>query len=130
MNLTLILISHDMGTVAETCEMVAVMYAGEIVETAPTSVIFDRPAPPLHARTDRRSAAICTGRSASSPPCRASRLSRSGDVVGCRFAPRCTHATDLCRSVAPPHVRLAVDHHAACHYAQVLTPRHAEEIAS
>ena len=129
MNLTLILISHDMGTVAETCEMVAVMYAGQIVETAPTNVIFDRPGHPytralIDALPDlhgpKRKLAALPGEP----------FAPSGDVVGCRFAPRCRHATDLCRSVAPPHVRLAFDHHAACHYAQVLTPRHVEEIAS
>ena len=54
MGLSLILISHDIGAVAETCSRVAVMYAGEIVELAPTETIFERACHPIPRRCWRR----------------------------------------------------------------------------
>ncbi|MFN8924451.1 MAG: dipeptide/oligopeptide/nickel ABC transporter permease/ATP-binding protein [Rhodospirillales bacterium] len=119
LGVTLILISHDMGTVAETCDRVAVMYAGQIVEIAPTATIFERPAHPytraligaLPSLTGaRRALASLPGE-----PCVA-----AGDVAGCRFAPRCGHATDLCRATTPPSVAVAPDHASLCHFADAM----------
>jgi peptide/nickel transport system permease protein len=116
LNLSLILISHDMGTVAETCERVAVMYAGEIVEIAPTAEIFERPSHPYTRALigalpslsgDRRALASLPGEP----------FVAAGAVVGCRFAPRCTMATETCRVEAPPSVALGDGHLSLCHYA-------------
>ena len=116
MGLALILISHDMGAVAETCERVAVMYAGEIVELAPTATIFANPRhpytqaligslPTLHGEMRRLSALP------------GEPFVASGDVVGCRFAPRCARAEDRCRVEAPPVLSPAPGHVAQCHFA-------------
>ena len=118
MGLSLILISHDMGTVAETCERVAVMYAGELVEQAPTTVIFS------DARHPYTRALVESLPSLAGPRRRLASLPGEpfvpiGEPVGCRFASRCPLATELCRRTAPVPQRLAPGHVAACHYAGV-----------
>jgi peptide/nickel transport system ATP-binding protein len=99
-SMAILLITHDLAVVAEMAHRVAVMYAGEIVETAPREVFFERPAHPysrklfdsLPARHKRGDAlAVIRG---SVPP-----LSR--EFVNCRFVERCDHAWDLCRSTLP-----------------------------
>ena len=115
MGLSLILVSHDMGAVAETCERVAVMYAGEIVEIAPTATIFDAA---CHPYTQALLAALPTvtgpKRLLQSIPGETVTMSQS--VPGCRFAPRCPKAQDLCRSTQPPRVSINDDHDALCHF--------------
>jgi peptide/nickel transport system ATP-binding protein len=110
--MALVLISHDLGVVAEACAQVAVMYAGRIVERAPADRIFDAPAHPytrglLAALPDldgprRRLAAIpgTVPEPWNLPP-------------GCAFAPRCAVAAAEC-ATPPPFVAIAPDHFAAC----------------
>ncbi len=116
MGLSLILISHDMGAVAETCERVAVMYAGEIVELAPTDVMF---ASPRHPYTQALLAALPTvtgpRRPLRSIPGEAA--APTPDALGCRFAPRCPHAQEICRASRPPRIHVSPDHEALCHFA-------------
>ena len=116
MNLSLILISHDMGAVAESCAQVAVMYAGEIVELAPTARIF---ADPRHPYTQALLAALpsVTGARRMLAGLPGEPFVSSGDHVGCRFAARCANAEALCRSEAPPRVRVGDAHEALCHFA-------------
>jgi peptide/nickel transport system ATP-binding protein len=109
----IILITHDLGVVAEICDEVAVMYAGEIVERAPVEAIFERPAHPYTVgllgsipRLDRRAEHLATveGRvpDMTSPP------------PGCRFAPRCPFADDICVAAAPPIVSVDENHWTRC----------------
>jgi peptide/nickel transport system ATP-binding protein len=112
----IILITHDLGVVAEICDQVAVMYAGEIVERAPVDRLFEQPEHPYTVgllgsipRLDRRAdelAAIdgMVPDMATPPP-------------GCRFAPRCPFADERCRSERPPIVRLDGDRWSRCFYA-------------
>jgi peptide/nickel transport system ATP-binding protein len=96
-----ILITHDLGVVAETCDEVAVMYAGEIVELAPAEDLFEAPqhpytvgllgSIPLLNVTRQRLTTI----SGSVP-------ALSGAFVGCRFASRCPFAEARCRAKPPP----------------------------
>jgi peptide/nickel transport system permease protein len=116
MGLSLMLISHDMGAVAETCARVAVMYAGEIVELAPTDTIF---AEARHPYTQALLAALPTVTGPrrplrSIPGEAANQTTRSN---GCRFALRCPRAQDLCHTTRPPRVRVSSDHEALCHFA-------------
>jgi peptide/nickel transport system permease protein len=116
LGLALILVSHDLGAVAETCERVAVMYAGEFVEVAPTAVIFG------DARHPYTRALIAALPGLDGPKHALASLPgepfvAGGDVAGCRFAARCTQATELCRSTVPPRVTIAEGHEALCHYA-------------
>ncbi|MGE0102112.1 MAG: ABC transporter ATP-binding protein [Blastocatellales bacterium] len=100
-NLALLLITHDLGVVAETSHRVAVMYAGQIIEKAPVGEIF---ASPRHPYTEGLLRAV--PRIDESESERRSRLQTIEGVVpnplempsGCRFAPRCRHAAEICRS--------------------------------
>ena len=117
MGMALILISHDMGAVAETCEHVAVMYAGQIVEIAPTRSIYGGACHP-YTRALIGSAPALTGSKVTLTVIPGEPASADSLADACRFAPRCAHATQLCREHAPEMVALAADHSAACHYAR------------
>ncbi len=99
-NLALLLITHDLGVVAETSHRVAVMYAGQIIEQAPVGEIFNRP---RHPYTEGLLRAV--PRIDESEAEKSQRLQTIEGVVpgpfeippGCRFAPRCDHAADPCR---------------------------------
>jgi peptide/nickel transport system ATP-binding protein len=109
------LITHDLGVVAETCQRVLVMYAGRKVEEAPVLDLFDRP---MHPYTRGLMASIPRRRQQQSPR----RLQEIPGIVpslrepiaGCPFAPRCSFATDRCRVEAPPLMERASGHRAAC----------------
>ena len=112
--MAILLITHDLGVVAEMAQKVAVMYAGEIVETATRAEFFRSPAHPysrklfasLPGKSKRdRGLAVISG---SVPP-----LSR--EFVGCRFADRCDHAWDLCRTTAPGWSAVVAGHQVRCH---------------
>ncbi len=121
LNLALILISHDMGTVAETCERVAVMYAGEIVELAPTAAIFDDPRHP-YTRALIAALPTVTGPRRALAGLPGEPFLPTGPVVGCRFAPRCAIATATCRAETPPRLAVAAGHEVLCHYALAVAP--------
>jgi len=99
-NLALLLITHDLGVVAETANRVAVMYAGKIVEQAAASELFHRPRHPYTEGLLRAVPRLDEERQG-----RMKRLQTIEGVVpnplelppGCRFAPRCEHARDICR---------------------------------
>ncbi|SOC00158.1 peptide/nickel transport system ATP-binding protein [Ureibacillus xyleni] len=101
LNTAVLLITHDLGVVAETCERVIVMYAGQIVEEAPVLEIFKNPQHPY-----------TLGLIQSVPDMRFKKTSlysipgnvpKPGSInVGCRFATRCEYATDRCTSENPP----------------------------
>src|SRR5258708_14392976 len=98
------LITHDLGVVAETCQRVVVMYAGRKVEEAPVLDLFDRP---MHPYTRGLMASIPRHRRGVAP---ARRLQEIPGIVpnlrdpipGCPFAPRCPLATERCVAEMPP----------------------------
>src|SRR6185369_3038398 len=109
----IILITHDLGVVAELADEVVVMYSGRIVERAPVERLFAHPQhpytigllgsiPSMHLEQERLHAID------GQVPTPMSR------VTGCRFAPRCPFAVAKCRAEEPPLLELAEGHHAAC----------------
>ncbi len=126
MGMALVLISHDLGVVAEACDRVAVMYAGRVVEEAPIGRLFDRPSHPY-----------TRGLLGALPPIEGPRRRLSaipGGVPepwamppGCPFAPRCAHHIAACDESVPPLLRLHPDHGAACIRASI-TPALAESL--
>ena len=118
----IMLITHDLGVVAEMAERVVVMYAGRKVEEAPVNEIFARP---LHPYTRGLIGAVpMLGSSlVEGPRGRLAEIpglvpSLRKPIIGCAFAGRCAYATDFCRSVAPAIEIKAPDHSVACHYAE------------
>jgi oligopeptide/dipeptide ABC transporter ATP-binding protein len=116
-NLALLLITHDLGVVAETSDRVAVMYAGKIVEEASARELFNRP---RHPYTEGLLRAVPRLDESTSEKKR--RLRTIEGVVpnplnlprGCRFAPRCEHARDKCREGEIPLIELGSGHSSRC----------------
>lgn len=114
MGMSILLITHDFGVVAEMADRVAVMYAGRIVEEGPFQPVFEQPRHPYtRALID------------SIPGLKIRRGNRLESIKGmvpnplrfpdgCRFHPRCPLATEVCRSVTPPEVELG-ERRVACH---------------
>ena len=113
--MALVLVSHDMGIIAETADRVAVMYAGRIVELAPTAAIFEAPAHP-YTQGLLRSIPRLEGRSTAlaAIPGQPPDLARL--PPGCAFAERCPLATAECRSAPIALRQVGPDHLAACLY--------------
>jgi peptide/nickel transport system ATP-binding protein len=116
----IVLITHDLGVVAEVAERVVVMYAGKKVEEAPVVQLFRTP---RHPYTQGLLGSVPKlGSSLTGEQTRLSEIpglvpSLKAKIPGCVFASRCAYATDLCRSTAPALEEKAAGHTAACHYA-------------
>jgi peptide/nickel transport system ATP-binding protein len=112
---SLILVTHDMAVVAETCDKLAVMYAGVIIETGSTKDVLVEP---YHPYTMGLVNAFPTLRGA-----RRHLISIPGTLPsllepppGCRFASRCPFSTAHCERVVPPLIEVGEGHFSACHY--------------
>jgi oligopeptide/dipeptide ABC transporter ATP-binding protein len=112
-NVGIIFITHDFGVVAKMCDRVGVMYAGKIVETAATRVVFKAPRHPYTIalinsvpRLDRKDERLYSIEG--HPP------SMANLPPGCRFCPRCTESLDICREKEPPEVQVGEDHSVSC----------------
>lgn len=120
LDVAVMMITHDLGVVAEFCDRVQVMYAGRVVERAPVESLFANPLHPYSA-----------GLIASSPRVDMAEqdlVSIDGDppqhanaVAGCPFNPRCSRATDRCSSEEPPLIEVSPRHWVAC-WNQIETP--------
>ncbi|MFX1564412.1 MAG: ABC transporter ATP-binding protein [Promethearchaeota archaeon] len=117
LGITLMLITHDLSVVAETCNNVIIMYAGKIVETGSVLEIFQKPwhpyaqgliasIPSIEKSSDQTLASI-----PGSPP------NLLDPPPGCRFHPRCMYAQDLCKIEDPLLQQVSPGHKAACHLA-------------
>ncbi len=110
----MLLITHDLGVVAQMADTVAVMYAGELVETAPAQRFF---ANPKHPYTKRLFAAL-PGRGKRGAPLTAIRGQVPGacdTLSACRFEPRCDWSLPGCADVPPEWSRCGPEHHTRCH---------------
>jgi oligopeptide/dipeptide ABC transporter ATP-binding protein len=116
--LTILLITHNIGVVAEIADRVAVMYAARLMELADARTLFDEP---LHPYTQALLASVPNIKLVGddlkimqgSPP------DLINPPTGCRFHPRCSHASERCTTEAPPFEQVRPGHYAACwHYAK------------
>jgi peptide/nickel transport system ATP-binding protein len=115
MGLTFMFISHDLSVVAHTCDHVAVMYLGRLVETAPTRELF---AAPRHPYTKALFSAIPS----LDPDDRGSAQKLEGEIPsptnqppGCKFHTRCPHVIDICRTREPSLEGDGSGHEVSCH---------------
>ena len=113
LGLSLILITRDLSVIAETCDRVLIMYAGKVAEEGPVLEVFRSPRHPYtqkllssfpNIQADRRTLEVIPG----SPP------DLRDPPPGCRFAPRCQFAMEVCRTVVPPEVTFGRTR-VACH---------------
>jgi peptide/nickel transport system ATP-binding protein len=115
LGLALILVTHDLPVVAQTCTDAAVMYAGEIVETGPMDALYHHPSHPytrlLFAATPDLESRDTVVSIPGVPP----RLDQ--EVHGCPFRPRCDRAFEPCADERPVLRGIGSGHHAACHAA-------------
>ena len=115
LGLALLLVTHDLSVVAQTCEDVAVMYAGEIVEQGPIDELYHSAAHPytraLFAATPDLYGSDPVGSIPGSPP------DLSQPVVGCAYRPRCPLAFEPCVDQRPALASVGTAHVAACHAA-------------
>lgn len=110
---SVLLITHNLGVVRDTCDQVAVLYAGRVIEKGPTDVVLDEPAHPY----TRGLIGALPSRSRSGEPLVAipgAVPANLLEVVGCSFADRCAYAMDECRLVAPDLLPLSPSHEVAC----------------
>ena len=114
LNLSLIMISHDLSVIAETCNKVAIMYAGKIVEMADVVRLFKNPLHPYSQglmnsfpslKGPRKKLISIPG----SPP------NLLSPPLGCRFNPRCPYAWEKCKEEEPLLIEIDKGHYAACH---------------
>jgi oligopeptide/dipeptide ABC transporter ATP-binding protein len=121
----IILITHDMGVVAETADRVVVMYAGRKVEEASVDELFEQPGHPytlglLGSIPHIDAAARSGARRARLTEIRGMVPSLFNLPLGCSFAPRCRFATDECHAAYPPLLQHRPDHWIACWHADRL----------
>jgi peptide/nickel transport system ATP-binding protein len=121
MGLTFLFVAHDMSVVAHSCDRVAVMYVGKVVELASTPDLFSAP---KHPYTEALMSAIPIP----NPRPREKRVVLTGEVAnpanppsGCYFHPRCTYAKPICKTDDPPLEEVAPGHFAKCHFARELS---------
>jgi oligopeptide transport system ATP-binding protein len=105
--LGILFVTHDFAVVARMCDRVAVMYAGKIVETAPTDALFDAPLHP-YSKALLRSVPDVSHKDERLYSIDGQPPSVFAPLPGCSFAPRCEFATDRCRSVSPPEIDFGI----------------------
>ncbi len=123
LGLTYLFVAHDLSVVKHVSHRVAVMYAGRIVETAPTTRLFNAP---KHPYTE----ALLSAVPVPDPRRRAQRIVLEGDVAdpsnppsGCHFHPRCKYAAERCRTETPSLIEIEPGHEVSCLRAAELSLR-------
>jgi oligopeptide/dipeptide ABC transporter ATP-binding protein len=114
LGLAIVLVTHDLGVVAEMCDTVVVMYGGKVAEYGPVDVIFNDPQHPytqklLESFPDLNEPTDSLASIPGTPP----RLTEI--PPGCRFEPRCHVRIEKCKSESPPLIEVGESHLAACH---------------
>src|SRR5215510_1011762 len=114
--MAIMLITHAMGVVAETCQRVTVMYAGKVVEEAPVEVLFGDPRHPYTQGLIRSIPRIdrAVSRQARLESIQGTVPSLLNPPAGCRFAARCKYAMDICTQGIPPLKEVAPGHFVRC----------------
>jgi peptide/nickel transport system ATP-binding protein len=116
-DVSVILITHNLGVIAQTCDRLAVLYGGRVAESGPTAEIFNNP---QHPYTRGLMAAIprpgSRGRRMAAIP--GTVPSNPGAMTGCAFALRCVHSFERCHAETPALIPIGPDHASACFLAE------------
>lgn len=111
--MSFLLITHNLGIVAEVCDRAAVMYAGRLAELGPVKGVFARP---IHPYTQGLLASMISLKTEELRSIDGLPPSLLSPPKGCRFHPRCPYAKDVCVREEPPMVQYRPGHFAACHF--------------
>jgi peptide/nickel transport system ATP-binding protein len=114
MGMALLLITHDLGVVAQVAARTVVLYAGRVAETAPTARLLAAPAHPYTRGLLGATLELGAGRAGRIPEIPGSVKPVAAPEPECHFAPRCALAAPACRAGRPPLRELVPGHHAAC----------------
>jgi oligopeptide transport system ATP-binding protein len=116
-HMALILITHDLGVVADVADRIAVMYAGRVVEDGPVRALYRHPAHP-YTEGLLRSIPRVDQKGLDLTPIGGSPPNLAHIPPGCPFHPRCPYARDRCRVEDPPLREVGAGHRSACHFAE------------
>jgi peptide/nickel transport system ATP-binding protein len=117
LDLTMLLITHDISVIAQTCDELAVMYGGKLVEKTDVSTIFTDSVHPYTTALLRAFPNI-RGPKQDLLGIPGNPLDLMNPPAGCRFAPRCPHAQPICLSDDPVLTEIANNHYVACHFSE------------
>ena len=112
----IMLITHDMGVVAELADEVAVMYMGNIVESGDARQVLTRPAHPYTGALLKSIPVLGRGKDQELKPIQGTTPDPYNRPPGCQFAPRCEYARDTCRQAMPPEIKVGDGHYCRCLY--------------
>ena len=115
MNMSVILVTHDLGVVSQMCDRVAVMYAGHVMELCDTVTLFFHPRHP-YTHGLFRSLPRGKGTRTRLKPIAGAPPSLENLPAGCPFEPRCDWAEECCRAGLPPLTEVAEGHFARCYF--------------
>jgi len=115
LDLSMMLITHDISVIAQTCDELAIMYAGKIVELSTVTTMFESP---LHPYTEAliRSFPSIKGEKRQLKSIVGNPPDLINPPLGCKFNPRCPHAQDICKNEEPSMDQIGDNHSVACHF--------------
>jgi oligopeptide/dipeptide ABC transporter ATP-binding protein len=113
LGLALVLVTHDLPVVAQSCQRASVMYAGRLVETGPADALYHDPRHPYTRLLFTATPDLYGTAQVTSIPGAPPRLDR--ELAGCAFAPRCDRAFEPCTTVSPRPIQVGPAHEAECH---------------
>ena len=116
MSMAVILITHDLGVIAENCDNAVVMYGGQVVEKASVKSLFSNPAHPYTRGLLTSIPGLASTPKTILPTIDGMVPSLEDMPQGCRFSTRCPHVFEPCRDKAPGLVMVSPNHYAACYY--------------
>ncbi|RLB93495.1 MAG: peptide ABC transporter ATP-binding protein, partial [Deltaproteobacteria bacterium] len=117
--MSVILITHDLGVIAENCDDVVVMYAGRIAEKAETMQLFKHPCHPYTRGLLTSIPSLAEKSKTILPTIKGNVPSLLNMPEGCRFAGRCPWVDDICRKIVPLERKIKRNHSIACHLADI-----------
>ncbi len=118
--MSVILITHDLGVIAENCDRAVVMYGGQVVEKSPITDLYRRPLHPYTKGLLSSIPAMSRIPKTELPTIRGMVPSLEDMPLGCRFSTRCPHVQDICRQTVPHEQMKGMDHAAACHFLEAI----------